>query len=845
MSNLKKILALVLALVMSFSVLTVASADFKDQSAVNEKYATAVNTLAALEVFKGYEDGSFNPKGTITRAEVAAIIYRIDTGDIYDKHVKVYADYSKFEDVASTAWYAGYVNYCANALYVKGVSETEFNPNGLVTGYQALAMILRVVGYDQNNEFSGSAWQVQVASTAQSLGLLKNVVNGETLGQEPATRELVAELLWQAINVPQVDYTLAFGYSQHKDPLSKTIENPSIEEEKIGLNTITLPDDIWGRPGAKQWRAEKWTKKVLATYEVKPEDTFTAPVVECEIAVLMGLEETANVAIYLNGVKDTVVVEPLHTSNHKDEHKIGEQGTLMEIYEDRIVMIDTYLAFVNKTVELKTDKAGHVKVPATNDIAVYGQFKGIPVNYTIDGNNYATGEYLLVNVYEGTRDLVAEKINANGRLFILGNPDEAIAKQTKIWWNAEKHTIDGKEYDDNVNYLLDAAQYDKTDAYRWFFDENGYVIGSTELPPEYVAKKYAVVLDAQWINVGAYKTEGYAYGTVQYLDGSEPVDTYLEGIYVNGELKEFEYATTNNAYFSQGKLCTTYQYNQYNEYTWAHLYEVVEGKTGLILKAVETELATATLKDGISRIDATEFYTDNETVYFFYNAKTGMLDMVKGYDNLNTNYNVWNIDIVDGLFAAQFIYVPVAKEITAAPTVETGYGYYYITNKAFNYTLKDFYAIFGVVDAEGNTDEPLAFVLGYNGITEEAELEQYLDKFVAENQDTLWLVEFEDGIVVSMEKVTNKAAGKDDKGSWKSAMLVDGENYIYIETGVLKVLDAEGEVIEALNVNGKTFIYNIDGVGTPDSLLDLDGNDLYVIYGSNHAYTIFVVPAED
>ena len=35
-----------------------------------------------MGVFKGYEDGSFKPKGNITRAEVAAIVYRIYTGDV-------------------------------------------------------------------------------------------------------------------------------------------------------------------------------------------------------------------------------------------------------------------------------------------------------------------------------------------------------------------------------------------------------------------------------------------------------------------------------------------------------------------------------------------------------------------------------------------------------------------------------------------------------------------------------------------------------------------------------------------------------------------------------------------
>ena len=923
MRNLKKILALVLAMVMSFSVMSIASADFKDQASVNEKYATAVDTLSALEVFKGYEDGNFNPKGTITRAEVAAIIYRIDTGDIYDEHVEIYADYGKFTDVSSTAWYAGYVNYCANAEYVKGVSDTEFNPTGKVTGYQALAMILRVVGYDQNDEFTGSAWQVEVASTAQALGLTKNVVNGETLGKTAATRELVAELLYRAILVPQVDYTLAFGYSQHKNPLDKTTLNPSIEQDKMGMyiagtekkNIAYGADDIWGRPGDAAWVAPLWTKDVLATYEVAPIVADHKAITECDIAAAMELQNAynkvtdkydipTNVPVYVNGVLTVRPIDALHTNHNNATHLIGEQGTIIEVYEDRVVMIDTYLAQVTDTVKEKLDKKGHIIIAATNDIAVYDEYAR-NVNgklegelYTIAGNNYATGEYLLVNVYMGDVNLANpdgnnqtnDAINGGSRLFINGNPAELNGKQTKIWWNAEKHTIEGETILDNVNYILDAAQYDKDTTYRWFFDANGYVIGSTNVPVEVAAKNYAVVLGAQWINgTGVY---GYAYGTIQYLDGTEPVGAVLNGIDFNGDGKvvgdeEFRYADTYSANFSEGTVCTTYQYNKN---TYAHLYEVTENEDGsLNLKAVKDELATATLIDGVSQIDKSGYYTDLETVYYFYNAKTCGLDVVKGYINLPANYDAALVDIVYNAngFAAQFVYVPYWTVIENQVTAKETYGYYFITDDAMNYTLKDTFAVFGVVDVEGGT-EPLQFSMNFAGSEEATEM--YLDWMVEKYQNTLIYVKTVDGLVTEVTYITETKLvkdvmttekGKDENGkdviiykpltttetAYKTgdnaylvagkgtALHLDGGEYEFIKTGVLKcdvlkTVTNEDETVteyfeaDGLNVTENTVIVNENGVGTLSDMLTLDGEDLYVIYKGTTAIAIFIVPAD-
>ena len=87
----KKLLAMVLALVMTLSLAVSANAAFKDADKVSDTYEEAVAVLNGMGVFKGYEDGSFQPQGNITRAEVAAIVYRVYTADGKDAKASLYA----------------------------------------------------------------------------------------------------------------------------------------------------------------------------------------------------------------------------------------------------------------------------------------------------------------------------------------------------------------------------------------------------------------------------------------------------------------------------------------------------------------------------------------------------------------------------------------------------------------------------------------------------------------------------------------------------------------------------------------------------------------------------------
>ena len=100
----KKLLAMVLALVMTLSLAVSANA-FKDDKSISDDYAESVAVLNGMGVFKGYEDGSFKPEGNITRAEVATIIYRIYTADVAKNDKSgLYATYNKFSDMAGAGW---------------------------------------------------------------------------------------------------------------------------------------------------------------------------------------------------------------------------------------------------------------------------------------------------------------------------------------------------------------------------------------------------------------------------------------------------------------------------------------------------------------------------------------------------------------------------------------------------------------------------------------------------------------------------------------------------------------------------------------------------------------------
>ena len=554
----KKLLAMVLALVMTLS-LTVSANAFKDDKSISDDYAEAVAVLNGMGVFKGYEDGSFKPTGDITRAEVSAIVYRVYTQDVKDAKASMYATYNKFSDMAGAGWAQGYIGYCANASLVKGYPDGTFKPSGKVTGYEVLAMILRAVGYDKNNEFSGADWALHVAQTAQQAGVLDNVAKTTDLNA-PASRELVAELLFQGIQKAQVTYTPAFGYVTDKVISTKT---NSLGEKNFKLASAAASDK-WGRPATK-WTYNTGDKSTLVV--AKADASYTTKVDECDIAKDLGITKSKAIeAAYIDGDSQTVTTNVVTTDrNGKIDPKattslVGAQGRLTEVYDMgsagyRFIEINTYLAKVTKVTAASTDRNGHV-TDATVDRKVY-QVNDTGIDKAgVEAEGFTVGQYVLVTMTVDTASPVVQTVEA-ATVTPMG--------QLKNWsyaygTTAATTTLADTKYSDADKFYVGNVKGTAYTATAWdsIVDSYANLIGMVASSVNYV-----VVEKISWKHDNSTVAGGKALADLVLADGTKvagatiaSVDNAVTTNYNSGvvEVLTAEVAddyTNNNAYYNR------------------------------------------------------------------------------------------------------------------------------------------------------------------------------------------------------------------------------------------------------------------------------------------------------
>ena len=162
----KKLLALVLALVMSMSLVTISNAAFSDADKISPD--EAVDVLNTLGVINGMPDGSYNPAGNVTRAEMAKMISIIMLGDV---------DASAFVGTATGLtdikghWAEGYIQYCYSQGIIAGKGDGTFAPNANVTAVEAAKMLLGAIGYNATVQgYTGADWAINVTRDAQLSG---------------------------------------------------------------------------------------------------------------------------------------------------------------------------------------------------------------------------------------------------------------------------------------------------------------------------------------------------------------------------------------------------------------------------------------------------------------------------------------------------------------------------------------------------------------------------------------------------------------------------------------------------------------------------------------------------
>ena len=431
MRNLKKFLALVLAMMMTLSLMvTVNASSFKDDDDITKVYAEAIDVLTELGVVKGYgeddpNEGKFLPKNNITRAEVAAIMYRIVTGDVNDANVHLYKYDSEFTDVNSDNWFAPYVNFCANNELVKGRGNGKFDPKANITGYEALVMILRAIGYNNPSEFTNpSTWRTKASGYGMKHGLTENIQEG-SLGAF-ATREVVAEIMFKGLLAPMQNYSILTNYTTdllvdasevnsagniiYKTDVPNTLmyqtfkivgKSSDLTFDKFGRPTVMWVKDKAGdtveNGGKYILNDDKGANATVATTEgadeakvslnMTPVGTYADAVTECQLTkdvngdksipwgaiveVLNGnqTKTTADFAPTLTGVKKATLDNTAHADKDDPDHN----GLL-----DALHTTTKYIGATGRTTEIyKLDQKVWVKADNTYITdAAYGALGG-------------------------------------------------------------------------------------------------------------------------------------------------------------------------------------------------------------------------------------------------------------------------------------------------------------------------------------------------------------------------------------------------------------------------------------------------------------------------------------
>ena len=99
-------------------------------------YTCAVSTLSKMGIIKGYEDGSFKPDASISRAEFAAIAARFDPDG--DKTPATFSD-------VSSHWAKDEISIAANHGWIKGYEDGSFKPDQKITRAETMTLVNRVL----------------------------------------------------------------------------------------------------------------------------------------------------------------------------------------------------------------------------------------------------------------------------------------------------------------------------------------------------------------------------------------------------------------------------------------------------------------------------------------------------------------------------------------------------------------------------------------------------------------------------------------------------------------------------------------------------------------------------
>ena len=534
----KKLLALVLALVMSMSLVTISNAAFKDADKID--YKEAVDVMNAVGVFIGDEKGNFNAKDNLTREQAAKIIAYLELGE---KAADALVGSATFTDVAATRWSAGFVSYCAQAGVVSGNGDGTFAPAGQLTALQFGKMLLVEIGYDAKAAgMVGTDWAINTSKLMATTGLM-NGIDGSV--NQVLSREKAAQMTLNALKTPTVEYAtkgsnitvngaeINFGAS-----VPTYVTNTVAKEQTISKDTLTnskeytielgeklykklvLSDttDAFGRP-TRTWTFEN---KKVGEYVKDADLEYTAAVEYKAIYADLALSSAAKInEYYVDGKEITPAVG--HTTISKsDKTEFGANGVLTQVWYDDdnntviVTEINTYVGTVN-AITKATSSADRFVTVASKDTFVSLNTKFETEDFAIDDLvsftaawNASTRLYEIQAVKTLEKSLTGTLTQYTGKTYTSSKWDG----QSNFSVDGTKYKYSANAYIDSSNNAMNDFSVGKSDL-NVYLDAYGYALYVEGVETEI---NYAVVIGIGNVNPYGSETNG---ATLLLPDGTK------------------------------------------------------------------------------------------------------------------------------------------------------------------------------------------------------------------------------------------------------------------------------------------------------------------------------------
>lgn len=337
----KKLISLILSVALAFASFTVVGA-YSDVA--ETEYAPEIAVLSDLGIIKGYEDGSFKPDAAITRAEVVAIINRMQG---LEDAAKATSNVSLYSDVKATDWFAGDVNLATQMGVISGDGNGKFRPNDQVKYEEAVKMVVAALGYNQDYVMRRGGWPTGylVIATENEISKGLSVAAGT-----PAVRDVVAKLVFNALTAPTFSFK---EYSTDGKAIYEVNKTKIVLEEKLQTYKIVgYVTDNANKDTVRFMITDEKVGKVVNGLEKGPVtlaigDTNIADTLGCSLVVYVveNVDGDFEVISYFDNRNEFTVIDAEKAEVKYENGKISvydEEVDLTPVYYD----LDTNPVFV-------------------------------------------------------------------------------------------------------------------------------------------------------------------------------------------------------------------------------------------------------------------------------------------------------------------------------------------------------------------------------------------------------------------------------------------------------------------------------------------------------------------